>query len=311
VLAGAALASIPLSGQLHFALAAIPFFAAYALVRMRWGALLVLPAIAAGALVYSVAVRDTTGASGRSFAQVEKYSASVNDFFSRGTHEIEGTVYLGWTLLVLAVIGLVWLGSRQRYGLAATLGLGALVPALLALGSHLPGYETLWEHVPGLHHTRVPERLMPVACLTLAALSAIAVSRLCWPGTAAIVAVLLVVDLHTGLFHATAADEGNRAYAALRAEAPGRVLELPVYLPDDQSGSLYLNYLTQGPREHPSGYSTTAPLAADRTLRELQQSPCHNLDRLGVRYIVTHFARRNPCGGRLVARDGPVTAYAR
>src|SRR5207253_2772644 len=34
-LAGAALASIPLSGQLHLALAAIPFFCLYAFVRFR------------------------------------------------------------------------------------------------------------------------------------------------------------------------------------------------------------------------------------------------------------------------------------
>ncbi len=74
-LAGAALASIPLSGQLHLSLAAITFFCGYALVRLRWAALLGAPAIAAGLVAYVLAVRDTTGASGRQFRQVEHYSA--------------------------------------------------------------------------------------------------------------------------------------------------------------------------------------------------------------------------------------------
>jgi hypothetical protein len=310
ILSAAALASIPLSGQLHLALGAIPFFALYALVRVKWTVVLVLPALAAGVLANLAAVRGTTGASGRSFAQVEHYSADVPDFFSRNPHELEGLVYLGWTVLPLAVAGLAVLIVRRRWGLSLTLGLGALVPSLLALGANLPGYETLWRHLPGLRHTRVPERLMPIACLALAALVAVAVSRMNWPGTAAIVAVLLLLDLHLGLFHATAADEHNRAYAALRSEPPGRLLELPVHLPDDQSASVYLYYLMQAPREHPSGYSTTAPLETDRQLRELSRAPCRYLEPLGVHYIATHGAA-NLCGGHLLIRNGPITVYRR
>ena len=308
-LAGAALASIPLSGQLHLALAAIPFFAAYALVRFQPALLLVVPALLAGLAAYGAAVRDTTGAGGRSFAQVERYSADPSDLVSRHAHEIEQFIYLGLTVLVLALVGLALLLASRRRGLAAVLGLGALVPALLALGANLPGYETLWRHLPGLRNTRVPERLMPVACLALAALVAVAVSRARWPGTAALVALVLVVDLRVGVFHQTAADEHNRAYAALRAQPSGRLLELPVYLPDRQEASVYLYYAMQAPRERPAGYSTTAPLEADKQLRELQKSPCRYLGALGVRYVATHAAA-NPCGGRLLRRDGPIASYA-
>jgi glycosyltransferase involved in cell wall biosynthesis len=106
---------------------------------------------------------------------------------------------------------------------------------------------------------------MPVGCLALAALVGIAISRLRWPGTAAIVAVLLVLELPLDRFHETPADENNRAYATLRDQpATGRMLELPVFTAGSQRASAYLYYLTQAPREHPSGYSTTAPLAADR-----------------------------------------------
>ena len=222
---------------------------------------------------------------------------------------LEGIVYVGWTVVVLAVAGLVALILRRRWGMALVLGLGALIPILFSLGGNLPGYHFIWQHVPGLRNTRVPERMMPIACLALAGLVAVAVSRLRWPGVAVIVALLLLVDLRMGLFHETAADPNNPVYAALRQHSPGRLLELPVFEAGSQSASVYLYYLMQAPHEHPSGYSTTAPLAADRRLRELQKTPCRYLRPLGVRELVTHYGVKNPCGGRLIARSGRVAAF--
>ena len=308
-LAGGALVSIPLSGQLHLALGAIPFFAAYALVRLPWAALLAVPALGAGLLANALAVSGTTGASGRQFRQVEHYSASVPDFLSRDTHALEGIVYVGWTVAVLAVAGLVALILRRRWGIALVLGLGALIPILFSLGGNLPGYHFIWEHVPGLRNTRVPERMMPIACLALAGLVAVAVSRLRWPGVAVIVALLLLVDLRLGMVHPTAADPHNSVYAALQQHSPGRLLELPVFEAGSQSASVYLYYLMQAPHQHPSGYSTTAPLAADRRLRELQKTPCRYLRPLGVRELVTHYGAKNPCGGQLIARAGRIAAF--
>jgi len=310
-LAGAGLVSVPLSGQLHLALGVIPFFVLYAIVRLPWAALLAVPALAAGLLADALVVSHTTGARSRSFHQVEHYSAGLSGFVSRDSKLLEQMVYLGWSLLALAVAGFVALLLRRRWGMATVLGLGALVPILFALGSHTPGYETLWRHLPGLQHTRVPERIMPVACLALAALAAVAVSRVRWPGTAALVVLLLFVDLPLRLFNETAADPHNRVYAAIRAERPGRMLEIPVYEPGNQNASTYLYYVMQAPREHPSGYTTTAPIAADATLRALQKQPCRYLDSLGIRYVVTHYGHRNPCGGRLVRRSGRLALYRR
>jgi hypothetical protein len=300
--AALALASIPMSGQVHLALGAIPFFLLYALCRGRaLGVALGSAALAVGAglLVYVVAIRDTTGAGGRSFAQVERYSADGADFVSRDVrHGIESFVFIGWATPLIALAGLAVLVFERRLRLATALGLGALVPLVLALGANVPGYETLWRNLPGLDSTRVPERLMPVACLALAALVAVAASRLRWPGTAALITVLLLLDLHVGVFEPTAADEDNRAYAALRSSPPGRLLELPVFLPDRQEASVYLYYLMQAPREHPSGYSTTAPRAADKQLRDLHAGLCgsrrarartsETLNALRVRYIAVH-----------------------
>jgi hypothetical protein len=308
-LAGGALVSIPLSGQLHLALGAIPFFAAYALVRLPWAALLAVPALGAGLLANALAVQGTTGASGRQFRQVEHYSASVPDFLSRDRHMLEGIVYVGWTVALLAVAGLVALILRRRWSMALVLGLGALIPILFALGGNLPGYHFIWAHVPGLRNTRVPERMMPIACLALAGLVAVAVSRLRWTGAAAVVAVLLLLDLRLAVFHPTAANPHNPVYAALQKHSPGRLLELPVFDSGSQSASVYLYYLMQAPHEHPSGYSTTAPRAADRRLHELQKTPCRYLHALGVREIVTHYNAKNPCGGRLITQDGRLGLY--
>jgi len=311
-LSAAALVSIPLSGQVHLALGAIPFFLLYTFLRglarpVAAGAALL--AIGAGLLVYFAAIRDTVGAGGRSFAQVERYSAGAEGFVSRDVpSELERFVFLGWATPLLALTGLGVLLAARRFWLAAALGLGAFVPMLLSLGANLPGYETLWRHLPGLELTRVPARLMPVACLCLAALVAFAATRVTWPGTAALVAIVLLLDLRVGLFETAPADEGNRAYAALRTAPPGRVLEIPVFLPDRQEASVYLYSTIQVQREHPSGYSTLAPRRADRELRRLQRAPCTGLEALGVRYVALHAAGPT-CGGRLLARDGAVSVY--
>jgi hypothetical protein len=143
-------------------------------------------------------------------------------------------------------------------------------------------------------------------------------------------AVLLVVavDLHVRLYHAAAADEDAHAYAALRGLPPGRLLELPVFLPDDQRGSAYLYYDMTALRQRPGGYSTTVPRIADTTARRLRKLNCGgwspDVERLGVRAITQHgdYYETGRCllraartlrrhGFRLVAADGKIFAWAR
>lgn len=317
-LTAAALASIPLSGQVHLALGALPFVAAYALVRggdRRWAGGALAAGVGAGLLVWAVSIRGSIGAS-RSFSQVELYSADLADFVSRHPrHGLEAFVFVGWLVPLLALLGFV-LHHRTRLGLL--LGAGALLPMVLALGANLPGYEALWETVPGLDVTRVPGRLMLIACLALAGLAALGLERVMQHKprfvtlAAALALVLVAIDLRAGVtaYRPTAADEGNRAYSALGREGGGRLLEMPVHAPDRQEGSVYLYYAMQAPRERPAGYSTVAPAEAARVLRELQ--PCadaRHLSELGVRFLAVHGPPRCGVAGRLLARDGPVALY--
>ena len=162
-LAAAALASIPLSGQVHLALGAIPFVLAYAVARRRpWlGTVAAGGAVAAGILVWALSLRDSVE---RPFSEVERYSATLGDFVTRDPGEFERFAYLGWLLPLAAVAGIACLCFRNTISsgrrLALVLGLGALVPCLLALGANLPGYGLLWRNTP-LHSTRVPRAHAP------------------------------------------------------------------------------------------------------------------------------------------------------
>lgn len=303
VLAAVSLASIPLSGQVHLALGAIPFVCTYGIVRARqprelFGvvAALVL-AVAAGVMVQRTSISRSVLAGGRSLHAVEHYSAGLGDFVARHKTETEKYVFLGWLTPIAALAGLALLWRDRRRGLAWLLGLGALVPMLLALGTHLPLYTALWHAFKPFRYPRVPERLMPIACLCLAALVAFAVARLSERRALLVPLVALALvgaDLHVRIYGASEADETNAAYSALLGEPPGRLLELPVFLPDIHYGSVYQYYDMQVLRERPLGYSTLAPVAADRLARRLRALNCgraHDdalLRGLGVRYVAVH-----------------------
>ena len=289
-LAALALASIPLSGQVHLALGAIPFVLAYALARgrRRLGLVAAASGVAAGLLVWALTFRN---AAERPYTEVERYSATLLDFVRRDPGEFERFVFLGWLLplAALAGLGLCWINTNffgRRLGLV--LGLGALVPCLLALGANLPGYGLLWRNTP-LGSTRVPERLMPIACLCLAALAAHAIA--CVGSTQArsrLVAgaalALVVADLWAPLYDPLVADEDNAIYGRVADAPPGRLLETPALPPDGYAGSVYLYYAMQAPRERPLGYATSAPPAAFAAARGLPR----RARELGVRIVVRY-----------------------
>lgn len=300
--AGAALASIPFS-DIHLALGAVPFFALYAVCRSRdvlvlaGAALATLAAVGSSLLVGHFAVAGSIGAGGRSLREVSHYSASGLDFVTRHPrHGLESFVFLGWLTPVLALAGLAMLLGARRRGLALALLLGALVPILLAFGTNLPLYSFLWHHFSPLRYPRVPERQLPVACLALAALAAFAVARLRWPLIVPLALVVVAVDLHVHVYEAAAADSGNHAYEALRSQPPGRLLELPVFHPSVQLGSIYPYYDQDAQRERPGGYSTIAPQEAALLALRLEPLNCGDwrkgtealLRRLGVRYVALH-----------------------
>ena len=346
-LAALALTAIPLSGQIHLAMGAVLLALGYTWARLPradwWKAAAGAGvATAVARVVQRTVVAGSVAGGGRAFAQVDRYSAELSDFVTRGVGAgIEELVFLGWLTPVLALAGL-WAIRGQR-GLATFLGLSLLLPCVLALGANVPLYEPLWHALPPLRFARVPERLLPIACLALAALVGFALDRAAssdkvalshkvrLPSAllAAAAMALLALDLRVPVFGAVAADTPSSAYAAIGGD--GRLLELPVFRPDIHFGSVYLGYARQSPRERPLGYSTTAPPAADRLARELRGLSCGRgtvPQELEIRFIAVHrglyrqsgfFAagcatraeaalRRE--GWRLLARDGVISTWA-
>jgi hypothetical protein len=327
-----ATASIPLSGQVHLALGTTAFVVLYALLRARGraGALVGAAAAVAAGLVYQhLLIRGSIEAGGRSLAEVASYSAQWQDFVSRGKrHGGESFVFLGWATPVAAVAGAVLLARARRLALLALLLVAVVVPALLALGTNLPLYDWLWQHAPGFRFPRVPERLLPIACLGIAGLVAVAVGRLRSVALVALALVALGADLRFTAYQATAAGPGR---AAVAGAPPGRVLELPVFLPDDHLGSLYFLDTMAAERERPLGYAL-GPDSTDRLARALTPLTCGDwsgqatrLEQLGVGSIVVHgglyahgprgiwFAWRSLLahGWAPAAQAGRVTRFAR
>jgi hypothetical protein len=170
-LSALALASIPLSGQVHLALGAIPFVVAYMLVRRRDRRAVIgavagaLAAVGAGLLVRETLIEGSTEAGGRKLAEITRYSAHVGDLFSRHLDHgrSEQFVFLGWLAPLLALVGLIFLVRARRYALGALLAVGVVVPVVLALGTNTPIYSPLWHALPPFRFPRVPERLLPIA----------------------------------------------------------------------------------------------------------------------------------------------------
>jgi hypothetical protein len=298
-LAAAALASIPLSGQVHLALGAIPFFLAYAFCRTGDRRLLLgavaaaAAAIGVGLVVRQTVIERSTQSGGRSLSEISYYSARVGDFVSRHLDHSrsEQFVFLGWATPLVALAGLILLIRARRYSLAAILGLGALAPIVLALGTRTPIYATLWHALPPFRFPRVPERLLPIACLCIAALFAYAVAQSRRTVVSALAVALLFVDLHAQVYGKSAAGDPGAI-----PSAEGRLLELPIFDPGVHYGSVYLWYDTAAHRQRPGGYSTTAPKQAKLVADRLERLNCGDwtgdmagaLERLGVGAIALH-----------------------
>ncbi|HYY76176.1 MAG TPA: hypothetical protein VE644_07655, partial [Gaiellaceae bacterium] len=103
---------------------------------------------------------------------------------------------------------------------------------------------------------------LPIADLALAGLAAVAVARAVTlagrraGAVAGALAVLVAADLMVLPLATTPADPDNEAYAALREEPEGRLLELPLIEPGIHHGSVHDYYALQAPGERLSGYST-------------------------------------------------------
>ena len=346
----AALVSIPLSGQVHLALGAIPFYLLYAICRTRGGASWLEAGIGAAAAVLAGVLIRLTVISGSIDAgrPVAQRGARLLGDRPRPRLAPRPPRRGGVRLPRLADAARRPRRPRRPRApagprLAAVLGLGALVPVLLALGTHFPLYSPLWHALPPFRYPRVPERLMPIACLALAALAAFAIDAgLRRPAARHLPRVALAVASPSCCSPTcTSARSTRRRPTARTAPTPpsrrapaGRLLELPVFPPDIHYGSVYLYYDQRVRRERPAGYSTTAPRAPTRSRGRSSRSAAATGRPAPATGWTTSASRRSPStaastptpasatrpgspgagsahGWRPLATGGPVTAFVR
>ena len=110
----------------------------------------------------------------------------------------------------------------------------------------------------------------------------------------------------------TAAYTNDSTYDAIKG--PGTLLELPIFRPDIDLGSVYLAYAIQSPRKRPEGYSTTAPQTADGWAKRHHGLSCGVGDvPTYIRFVAIHrgiYKRANYVGDRCPAAKADALAPA-
>lgn len=313
LLAGAVVITVAVSGELHLIMyiaGLVCFVVAFALIASLlarrsgaapaqpppWGpALVVLSATALG-VAYAVAAftyvfhGDVQGGNGDQGNLLFYAPRSVLWLVHRAAVELgEGTIYVGWAVVVLAAAGLVAALAGKGRARAIRPYAVLLVPVLfLTLGpgarvGPLRPYRLLADHVPFLDLQRVPQRLMVVTSLLLVVLAVGALDLAAgWllaalpraaPVAAAALVVGMVLLLHDYALARNVIREdlaSNQVVTALRAagDQAGPIVSVPV-LPDVSSTTAAATYVAAlGRRRTLNAYNqSAAPWQVERMRR--------------------------------------------
>ena len=298
LLAALAIAAIPLSGQVSLALGAVPLFVAYAFVRGR-GLRDALPGtllgIGAAELVQAFAIRGSLHEQGRSLAEVDRYSANWSGFLFAARERRD-----------VRLPRLADAAARAR-----RLGVDrSLAPLRTCLAAGCRGARAGVARV-GDEPADVPARTArDSAPRRVASSGAAAADRVPRARRARGVRARAFAKQHSVTWRRSRPDRcrparahvprdgrrrGNTAYAGLRSAPPGRLLDLPVFLPDVHLNSTYL-YYDQSARAAGAPRATdrdpAPPRKADVTARALRALNCGGwspeLRSSGFRYVAVH-----------------------
>jgi hypothetical protein len=211
---------------------------------------------------------------GRTISEVLLFSPRASNFFFWQDLNYERFIFLGWGLVLLAVLGLIPLfRNNPKYpGQAALAGIMAFLALILTLGptlTYFPLYQNLYRHFPFFNYPRVPARFLMVGLIFLCLLAGMALSALReglasrgWPGLKWVLPVLIIVavlaELHPwkplGL---SLMPRDNPIYNLIDKQLPkgGRVLELPIWPGDSHQSSVYEYTVTRTRKPMINGYA--------------------------------------------------------
>ena len=295
-------------------------FGAAAAVAYRRRFVAALPALAAGGVLTAVLTApymwfylNTARSMGtRDRSEISVYSARLWSYFASPAQNLlwgwtgsapELNLFLGWNVMALALIGLLFYHRRSERLLYGVLAATAIV---LSFGLNTPVYDLLLTALPPLTGLRAPSRLGMITSCAVAVLAAFGAavvqeqsqkhpfrwSASVWP----VLAVLVLLDYtNTGMFlmDLSSLVDGT-VYRAMRSAGPGVVVELPMPTAQTLPGNDTEYEMWSLKHWHPlvNGYSGYYPPDYIETLARMEAFPddesVARLRRLDVRYVIVH-----------------------
>jgi hypothetical protein len=228
--------------------------------------------------VRSRVILPSIAGKGRALGEVLLFSPEPANLFFWLDINQEKFVFIGWTVTVLAGLGIALLFRRRppKPDQLALAGILAFLGTILSLGPKLsifPLYQVLYQFLPFFNYPRVPGRFLFIGIifLCLTAASAVAALRQAlgargWVraknGLVLLVLILIAFEYHSGRpLGMTELSGENRIYRAIRTQLPEgkRVLELPIWPGDSHQSSAYEYTVTRTQKAMINGYAPVVP----------------------------------------------------
>ena len=264
----------------------------------RYAVLVPLVFASVGAFLYARLLSESWGQPSRSLEDAAQYSPPMINLFTKYVRGTELVVYLGISVLFIALLPVLWQGiAAQVRRQGALFYFSLLVLGTLAsLGASFPLFPIAWRLLPFMTAVRTPTRLIYTSFLSLSILSAFsldqiqkAISRVL-PRTSttkikriqlgrrflalcvvAIALTAVLTDYHWGGVAMSSYDEANPVYRLLASDRGNyTVLGLPLLSGPDWHNSVYELIITMTQIRMVNGYSPFPPASFEQTYRSLE-----------------------------------------
>lgn len=232
--------------------------------------------IASAYLMYmrKTVILPSLAGKGRTISEVLLFSPRASNFFFWQDINYERFIFLGWGLVLLAVLGMIpLLKKNPKYpGQSALAGIMAFLALILTLGptlTYFPLYQILYRYFPFFNYSRRPDRFLMVGLIFLCLLAGMAVSALReglasrgWAGLKKVLPVLIIIivlaELHPWQPLGLSLMSGDNPIFDLidrQLSQGGRVLELPIWPGDSHQSSVYEYTVTRTRKPMINGYA--------------------------------------------------------
>ena len=244
--------------------------------------------VAAGAAymmhIKSKVFNASIASKGRTLEEVKLFAPTIKDFFDPSNIHVEGFLYLGLGIPLLALIALALLaafrqGAKPKAYLASIWAALAVLLSILCMGPRLPGvhlYSFLYKHVPFFNFPRVPGRLFLYAALMFMLLAGWGLKQILKRPAqrkhaaiaALIIAAFFTWDLWPPLKPGICLipppgpiEQGVKAHLPTGPGADKRLLGLPIWPGDSHQSSAYEYIITNTRALTMNGYAPVTPSA--------------------------------------------------